>query len=299
MKFTSSLLAFALASVVSAHAADPIIVKLWPKGAEEPAGFKAEPEKSEKKQDGIERTSHVSDPTITVYRPEKPNGTAVLVCPGGGYNILASEHEGTMVCDFFVKKGVTAILLKYRVPRRDPQDPSKYPLQDAQRAMGIIRHRAAEWSINPERIGILGFSAGGHLTVMTTLHPNERTYTQDPALDKEDVTPNFSIPVYPAYLVTKEETFKLLPEIAVTKKSPPMCLIHAHDDKGATSASASALLYLEYKKLDLPAELHIYTKGGHGFGMKTKNEPVDQWLVRVGEWMTSMGWMGEKESTQK
>jgi fermentation-respiration switch protein FrsA (DUF1100 family) len=113
------------------------------------------------------------------------------------------------------------------------------------------------------------------------------------------VTPNFSIPVYPAYLVTKEETFKLLPEIAVTKKSPPMCLIHAHDDKGTTSASASALLYLEYKKLDLPAELHIYTKGGHGFGMKVKNEPVDQWLERVGEWMTSMGWIGEKITAQK
>ncbi|QIF03756.1 alpha/beta hydrolase [Roseimicrobium sp. ORNL1] len=300
MKFSSALLTLALAaSVATAHAADPVIVKLWPKGAEEPAGFKAEPEKSEKKADGIERTSNVSDPTITVFRPEKPNGTAVLVCPGGGYSILASEHEGTMVCDWFLKKGVTPILLKYRVPRRDPQDPSKYPLQDAQRAMGIIRHRAAEWGINPERIGILGFSAGGHLTVMTTLHPNERTYTQDPALDKEDVTPNFSIPVYPAYLVTKEDTFKLLPEITVTKKSPPMCLVHAHDDKGTTSASASALLYLEYKKLDLPAELHIYTKGGHGFGMKVKNEPVDQWLERVGEWMTSMGWMGEKETAKK
>jgi acetyl esterase/lipase len=295
MKFPALLLTLALATAASA--AEPITVKLWPKGAPEPAGFKIGEESSVDKGDGILRTSNVSDPTITVYRPEKPNGTAVLVAPGGGYGILAIEHEGTMVCDWFLKQGVTPILLKYRVPRRDPANPSKEPLQDAQRAMGIIRHRAAEWGINPERIGILGFSAGGHLTVMATLHANERTYTQDPALDKEDVTPNFSIPVYPAYLVSKEDTFKLLPEVAVTKTSPPMCLIHAHDDKGTTSASASALLYLEYKKLDLPAELHIYTKGGHGFGMKTKSLPVDQWLVRVGEWMGSMGWMGEKTAT--
>jgi acetyl esterase/lipase len=287
-------IALILSLVVSASslsAAEPVTNKLWPKGPEEPAGFQPKPfEEKASQKDGLKRTQNVSDPTITVYRPEKPNGTGVIVAPGGGYSGLAIEHEGTMVCDWLVKQGVTPILLRYRVPRRDPADPSKYPLQDAQRAMGIVRHRAAEWGLKPDRIGFLGFSAGGHLTVMMTLHPNERTYTQDPALDVGDATPNFSVPVYPAYLTTKD-TFQLLPEIKVTDKAPPICIVHAGDDKGQTSSSGSALLYLEYKKLNLPAELHIYVKGGHGFGMKKSGLPTAEWLVRVGEWMKSMGWM--------
>ncbi|MDZ4289099.1 MAG: alpha/beta hydrolase [Prosthecobacter sp.] len=292
MKTAAAALLLSL-SLAPAFAAEPVTVKLWPAGAPEKPGFKMDPEKEivRDKGDGIKRVTNVTDPTITIYRPDKANGTAVIVCPGGGYGILAIEHEGTQVCDYLQTLGVTAILLKYRVPKRDPADPSHEPLQDAQRAMGIVRHRAAEWGIKPDRIGILGFSAGGHLTVMATLHPNDRTYPQDAALDIDDATPSFSIPIYPAYLVTKEETFKLLPEIKVTEKSPPMCLVHAHDDKGVTSPSGSALLYLEYKKLGLPAELHIYAKGGHGFGMKKSGGPVNEWHVRVGEWMKSMGWV--------
>lgn len=290
MKIPTLLLALTLGNL---SAAEPIIIRLWPNGPEEPAGFKGNAyEEKASDKDGLNRAGNVGDPTITVYRADEPNGTAVIVAPGGGYNGLAIQHEGTMVCDWLAKQGVTPVLLRYRVPRRDPADPGKYPLQDAQRAMGIVRHRAAEWGLRPDRIGFLGFSAGGHLTVMVTLHANERTYKQDPALDVPDATPNFSVPVYPAYLTTKEDTFKLLPEIDVTDKAPPMCLVHAHDDKGQTSSSGSALLYLEYKKRQLPAELHIYTKGGHGFGMKASGGlPADQWLVRVGEWMKSMGWM--------
>jgi acetyl esterase/lipase len=290
MKLPTLLLGLTIGTL---SAAEPVTIKLWPDGPEEPAGFKGNAyEEKISDKDGLKRAANVGDPTITVYRAEKPNGTAVVVAPGGGYGGLAIQHEGTMVCEWLVKQGVTPVLLRYRVPRRDPADPGKYPLQDAQRAMGIVRHRAAEWGVKPDRVGFLGFSAGGHLTVMLTLHANERTYKQDPALDIPDATPNFSVPVYPAYLTTKEDTFKLLPEIVVTEKAPPICLVHAHDDKGQTSSSASALLYLEYKKLNLPAELHIYTKGGHGFGMKDKGGiPTEQWLVRVGEWMKSMGWM--------
>jgi acetyl esterase/lipase len=230
MKFIALVLLFAFA----AQAAEPLTIKLWPAGAPEKAGLKIGPEEEIQKGDGIKRVTNVTDPTITLYRPEKANGTTVVVCPGGGYSILAIEHEGTKVCDYLNTLGVTAALLKYRVPRRDPANPSVEPLQDAQRAIGILRHRAAEFGIAADRIGILGFSAGGHLTVMTALHANDRTYPQDPALDVPDATPNFAIPVYPAYLVTKEDTFTLLPEIKVTEKSPPMCLIHAHDDKGVT-----------------------------------------------------------------
>jgi acetyl esterase/lipase len=278
---------------VAAQAAEPVTLKLWPTGAPEPAGFTSEAEKAipNKNDADVKRVTNVTEPTITVYKPEKPNGTAVIVCPGGGYSILAIEHEGTQVCDYLNTLGITGIVLKYRVPARDKANPSKEPLQDAQRAIGLVRHHAAEWGIKPDRIGILGFSAGGHLTVMTTLHPNERTYTQDPALDVADATPNFSIPVYPAYLVTKEDTFTLKPDVVVTDKAPPMCLIHAGDDKGQTSSSGSALLYLEYKKLNLPAELHIYAKGGHGFGMRKSGLPTADWLVRTGEWIKSMGWI--------
>ncbi|WP_395716170.1 alpha/beta hydrolase [Prosthecobacter sp.] len=275
----------------SVFAAEPIVVKLWPGGAPEKPGVKIEAEKEipKKNADDVMRITNVTDPMITVFKPEKPNGTAVLVCPGGGYGILAYEHEGSQVCDFLTKHGVTGILLKYRVPKRDPKDPGREALQDAQRAMGIIRHRAAEWGLKPDRIGILGFSAGGHLTVMTTLHANKRTYTTDPALDVDDATPNFAIPVYPAYLVSKEEPGKLLPGYEVTAKSPPMCLIHAGDDPWP--ATASALLYLEYKKLNIPCELHIYAKGGHGFGMRQSGGPVNDWPNRVAEWMKSMSYI--------
>jgi acetyl esterase/lipase len=156
----------------------------------------------------------------------------------------------------------------------------------------MVRHHASDWGVKPDRVGFLGFSAGGHLTVMVTLHPNDRTYQTDPALDVADATPSFSVPVYPAYLVaSKEDTSHLNPNIVVTPKAPPMCLVHANDDKGLTSPSGSAMLYLEYKKLGLPAELHIYAKGGHGFGMKKTGLPTADWLLRVGEWMGAMGWV--------
>lgn len=284
-------LLLSLALTVAVQAAEPVTIKLWPNGAPEKPGTKIEAETEIQKGDGIRRVTNVTVPTLTIHQPAKPSGTCVVVCPGGGYSILAIEHEGTKVCDYLNSIGVTAALLKYRVPRRDPLNPSIEPLQDAQRAISILRHRAAELGIKPDRIGILGFSAGGHLTVMSALHANDRTYEQDPALDVPDATPNFAIPVYPAYLVSKDDTFTLLPEIKVTDKSPPMCLIHAHDDKGVTSASSSALLYLEYKKLGLPAELHIYAKGGHGFGMKDSGLPTATWHLRVGEWMKAMGWV--------
>ncbi len=294
MKFLQPAILSLVVATLPLRAAENTTLKLWPNGAPEPAGFSLEAEKEiPKKSDAdVKRVTNVSEPTITIFKAEKPNGTAVIVAPGGGYGILAIEHEGSQVCEYLNTIGVTGVLLKYRVPARSKDDPSKQPLQDAQRAIGLVRHHAAEWGVKPDRVGILGFSAGGHLTVMATLHANDRTYPLDAALDVEDATPNFSVPVYPAYLVaSKDDTFHLRPEIKVTEKSPPMCLVHADDDKGVTSPSGSALLYLEYKKLNLPAELHIYAKGGHGFGMRKSGLPTADWLVRVGEWMGSMGWL--------
>lgn len=272
----------------AANAAEPIVVKLWPNGAPEPEGFvkPAERDIPPKDDQDVKRVTDVTDPTISIYKPEKPNGTAVVVAPGGGYNILAIQHEGTQVCEWLNSMGVTGVLLKYRVPDRKGTKQGEIPLQDAQRAMGIVRHRASEWGIKPDKIGFLGFSAGGHLCVMTTLHANERTYQRDAALEAEDATPNFSIPIYPAYL-TQKDGFELKPEMKVTPQSPPICFVHAHDDR--ITPAGSALLYLEYKKLNLPAELHIYVKGGHGYGMKKSGQPVNSWPDRVGEWMKSSG----------
>lgn len=279
-----------LSGVCVLQAAEPVVVKLWPNGGPEPAGVDIGAERTipPKNDQDVLRVTDVTDPTISVYRPEKPNGTAVVVAPGGGYGILAIEHEGTQVCEWLNSLGVTGVLLKYRVPDRKGTKQGEIPLQDAQRAMGIVRHRAAEWGIRPDRIGILGFSAGGHLCVMTTLHANERTYQRDPALEAEDATPNFSIPVYPAYL-TEKDGFTLKPEFIPGEKAPPVCFIHAHDDR--ITPAGSALMYLEYKKKNLPAELHIYVKGGHGYGMKKTGQPVSGWPARVGEWMKSSGWL--------
>ncbi|WP_050029647.1 alpha/beta hydrolase [Verrucomicrobium sp. BvORR034] len=290
------LLPLALATAIAAGfstaamAADRPTLKLWPQGAPEKEGFKMDAEKEipPKNESDVKRVTNVTEPTITVYSPEKPNGTAVIVCPGGGYGILAIEHEGSQVCEWLNTMGVTGVLLKYRVPKRSETDPSKEPIQDAQRAMGLVKKHAAEWGIKPDKIGILGFSAGGHLCVMSTLHPNERTYTQDPALDVADATPAFSIPVYPAYLTEKGNDFQLKPEIKVGPQAPPICLVHAHDDR--ITPAGSALVYLEYKKANLSAELHIFSKGGHGYGMKKSGNPVNDWPQRVGEWLKANDW---------
>ena len=277
-----------LATEVAA-AADPVVLDLWPAGVPaEPANeIGEEREMQRDPPDGVMRLTGVSRPQITVFQPDSPNGAAVLVAPGGGYSILAYEHEGSQVCDFLTKHGVTAILLKYRVPAA-----RESALQDAQRAMGLIHHHAAEWGIDRDRIGMLGFSAGGHLTVMTCLHGRERTYEQDPSLDVDDPTPAFAVPVYPAYLVERGTEGPLLESVVVSEASPPLCLIHAADDPW--SSSGSALLATEYKKQRIPCEVHIYARGGHGFGMKQQGLPVDAWPQRVIEWMGSMGFLGEK-----
>jgi acetyl esterase/lipase len=267
---------------------EPVEVTLFPEGAVEPAGFVAEPEglMEDKKKDGVKRVGNVSVPMMTVYRPETgANGTAVLVCPGGGYSILAIEHEGTQVCEWLNSLGVTAVLLKYRVPRRDATRPHVYPLEDARQAMKLLRARGGEWGIKPDRIGVLGFSAGGNLSVMLALNP-------EGAGDMEAVRPNFAVPVYPAYLTVGGGNGELVKEIVVDEKAPPVCLIHAHNDK--ITPAGSALLYLAYQRAGRPAELHVYSAGGHGFGMKANGDAINEWPARVGAWLKQIGMLEMK-----
>lgn len=267
----------------------PPPIKLWPGKA--PGETKdIGPEKTvEPKpgQSGVKRVSDVSEPTFSIYSPlkEKNTKTAVVVAPGGGYSILAIEHEGTQVCEWLQNLGVTAVLLKYRVPKRPGQTPDNLAaLQDAQRAISYLRHRADEIDVDPKKIGMLGFSAGGNLTACTAL-AEKRYYEPVDKADEASCTPNFALLIYPAYLVDKGGALK--PEYAVKKGSPPMFFAHSSDDP--VSSENSAALYLALVKHGVPAELHLYAKGGHGYGMNKGSNPCNTWPDRAADWMKSRG----------
>jgi len=236
------------------------------------------------------RLGNVSKPTITVFRPpaDKDTGAAVIVCPGGGYSILAYNLEGTEICDWLNSIGVTGVLLKYRVPGRPGQKNYEAPLQDAQRAFGMVRQHAAEWKIDPKRVGVLGFSAGGHLSAAVSNIYSERTYPAIDDADKLSCRPDFAVLIYPAYLAAKGDVTKLSPELNVTAQTPPSFIVMAEDDPvGADNAFAYALAL---KKVKVPAELHIYPKGGHGYGLRPSANPVPTaWPALAGEWMKAQG----------
>jgi acetyl esterase/lipase len=230
------------------------------------------------------RLGNVSRPTLTVYAPpkDKANGTAVIVCPGGGYNILALDLEGTEVCEWLNSIGVTAVLLKYRVPA--PGDARLGPLQDAQRAVSLVRSKAKDWGVDPKRIGILGFSAGGHLAARTAYGDGKRKYDAIDKVDEVSCQPDFTILVYPAYLTNKSKD-ALSDEIVVTKDSPPAFLAHAKNDP--VTYKSSELLAAALKKAKVPAELRLYETGGHGYGLRKTKEPCTTWNERCAEWLAA------------
>jgi acetyl esterase/lipase len=232
------------------------------------------------------RISDVTDPTITVYFPEKPNGASVVVAPGGGYMFLSYAHEGTEVCQWLNTIGVTGVLLKYRTPTRDEVDPSTMPVQDAQRAIGLVRHHAAEWKLDPKRVGLLGFSAGGNLAGHAAWDRTPRTYPQSPDLD-DPRGPDFLIFIYGGGFLDPKDPTHFRDGFSIPADAPPAFFLVAHDDK--SNPIEAAMLYIEYKKHNLPAELHIFTKGGHGFGMRNDHKPINDWPARCAEWMGSVG----------
>lgn len=288
--------ALLLALACAAPAADTI--KLWPGKA--PGETKDIGEEKlivpKKGQADVKRLGNVSEPTITIYAlpKDKANGTVVLVAPGGGYNILAIEHEGTQTCEWLNTLGVTAVLLKYRVPRREAQTPDNLAMvQDAQRAITIIRSKQNELGINATRVGMLGFSAGGHLTVCTAL-TKKRMYE---GVDKADTIfshePNFAILVYPAYLTDKDG--KLKAEFEVKKDSPPMFFAHSSDDN--VTSEGSTALYMALTKNKVPAELHLFASGGHGYGMRKTAHPCAKWPERAGDWLKTRGLLDKQPPT--
>jgi acetyl esterase/lipase len=273
--------------------ARPITLDLWPgKAPGETVPIDAEKFLEDKpggKQ--VKRLTNISKPSITVYRPAKgaDTGAAVIIAPGGGYYVLAWDLEGEEVAAWLNSIGVTAVLLKYRVPRRPghPKDrPPPGALQDAQRAISVVRSRAAGWGIDPARIGMLGFSAGGHLAAWAASSFDQRAYKPVDAADKVSCRPDFSVLIYPAYLI-QTGTTDLSPELRISDRSPPTFFVHAGDDQ--ISSENSALMYVALKRAKVPAELHLYPRGGHGFGLRPSDDPISAWPQRCAEWMKSMG----------
>jgi acetyl esterase/lipase len=265
----------------AALAAEPRIIPIWPGPPPGTEGWTQQEHETVGPKDTFRRVSNVTRPTLTVHLPTSgANGTAMIVCPGGGFRHLAIDHEGHDVARWLNSLGVAAFVLKYRlmptgngvektsaslVERRKAMMP--IGAADGQQAVRLVRSRAAEWGVAPDRVGIMGFSAGGNVATSVAL-------SNDPAS-----RPNFAAPIYP-----------LVPEgIAPSAGAPPIFLVHADDDRGVPSLNNSVRLYSAWKQAQIPAELHIYSRGGHGFGMRKKGLPLDGWTERLRDWMAVQG----------
>lgn len=281
--------------VAGLQAADPVELKLWPDGA--PGKMQPHSQATDdfiRTKAGKSTITDIHDPTITVYRPEKPNGTSVIVAPGGGYVFLSAIHEGTQVCEWLNSIGVTALLLKYRTPTRDEAAPHEKPVQDAARAIVMVREHAKEWNLDPDRVGLLGFSAGGNLLAHIACDRDSKMPLGATEVFGDVPEINFGIMIYGGGFVDFKEPTKLKEDFAVPADAPPMFIACAHDD--GQNPTAATVLYLEYKKHNIPCELHLFTKGGHGFGMRDNKQPINQWSQRCAEWMGSFGWLSLVDS---
>lgn len=236
-------------------------------------------------------------PTYEYWKPEnKTTDSLMIVCPGGGYMGLAYGHEGDKIAKYFTDKGVTVVVLKYRVPRREGIPKHMAAWQDAQRCVRVVRSRAQEWGINPDKIGIMGFSAGGHLTLMTSTTSQTNSYKLIDDIDKLPCNVNFAAPVYPAYVLEdgadgpnagKGNDSAMVGDFAFDEKTPPMCLIHGDED--VYSPMGSVAVYSKLRAMNIPAEMHIYAKIAHGFGGNPTDDHVGDWLNRVYAWMVASG----------
>lgn len=247
--------------------------------------------------------SNVTQPTMTVYAPKGRNtGAAVVVFPGGGYQILAIDLEGTEVCDWLTSRGITCVLLKYRVPNSGPhwdrqcQCPRKpkFPtaLQDAQRTVGLVRFHAAEWHIDPHKVGVLGFSAGGHLAADISTHFERRAYSAIDAADQESCRPDFEVVLYPGHLWVDENKFELNPDVPVSRQTSPTFLLQAEDDH-VDNVNDSLVCYIALKNAGVPVEMHLYAHGGHAFGLRRTQYPITGWPQLVETWLHTIGMITE------
>lgn len=281
-------------------------VEIWPGAVPDAQPAKA-PEKAEMvgAKDFVAgrpwlEVDNVSRPTMTVYRPTSKNtGAAVVVFPGGGYEILAIDLEGTEACDWLVQKGITCVLLKYRVPAPRakpywgafPQSP--IALEDAQRTLGLVRLHAKDWGVDPHKIGVMGFSAGGHLVAAMSVHFGSRLYRPVDEADKESCRPDFAVAVYPGHLSFGKEVSTLNPDIEhhLTRNAPPTFLLQNEDDH-VDSVYDSLTYYLALKRVGVPVEMHLYATGGHAFGLRRTEKSATEWPVLVERWLRTIGMVG-------
>ena len=224
---------------------------------------------------------------MDIYRPRNPSGKMVIVCPGGAYVSLAYGHEGEKIARYFNSKGITAVVLKYRVPLRLGQPKHMIAWQDAQRCVRVCRARAEEWGVDPNKIGIMGFSAGGHLALLIAASSQTNAYEPVDDIDKLPCNVNFAVPVYPAWVLKTWDSSSSAKEFAFDEATPPMCLVHG--DADFCTPIASAAVYKKLREMNIPAELHIYAKVKHGFGGSPTDGHIGDWLNRVCAWMNVMG----------
>lgn len=284
-------------------AESPLVVEVWPDkapgestktGAER---IRMSPKLDRKKVEVTEPTrliTDVTDPTLTIYRPakDKDTGTAVLICPGGGYWDLYWQLEGEEVAAWLNSIGVSGIILKYRVPRQadEPQDqPARRPLQDAQRAVSLVRGKARDWGIEPRRIGIVGFSAGGHLAIATAINFEKRSYPAMDDIDTNSCRPDFAILVYPGYLKAKDKD-ELAPGLEIPAGTPPVFLAHGGADI-ISPPENSVLMYLALRRAGIPAELHVYALAAHDFGVRPSEQPCSTWTESCAAWLRRQGFL--------
>jgi acetyl esterase/lipase len=274
-------------------AADPLVVELWPGPVPGDVGIDGQ-EKSRIYSSPLvgdtRLITNVTRPTLTVYRPPagKNTGTAMLICPGGGYHELFWELEGEEVAAWLNAQGMTGIILKYRCPRRpgEPQGVAPLgPLIDAQRAVSMVRHHAADWGINPHRIGMVGFSVGGHVALSTATRFHERSYPPADAIDAVSCRPDFAVCCYSGYLKAKDRD-EVAADIRIPADTPPIFLAHSSDDS-ISEAAQSVVMYQALHRAGVPAELHVYATGEHDFGVRHNDKLPSSWTQLCLNWLRS------------
>jgi acetyl esterase/lipase len=240
---------------------------------------------------GVDWVCNVSQPTMIVYPPKGKNtSVAVIVFPGGGYQGLAMDLEGTEICDWLNSQGITAVLLKYRVPNHREGDYGEAPmaLEDSQRTISLVRSRATKWHIATNKIGVIGFSAGGHLVTATSTHFNKRSYIPVDAADQQSCRPDFAIACYPGHMWDEDTPFQLNPHITITTNTPPTFIVQAEDDP-VDNVNNSIIYFINLKKSNVPTEMHIFAHGKHGFGVRPTKNPITHWPALAETWLKTIG----------